>query len=133
GNFIKIWDIAAGKLSRVISLGNDAIDAANLVALSSDGKTIASAGFRIKLYDAATGKLIRMLDNTLQTTSLAFSPDGKPLAASASEDTTVKLWDVGTGKVAHELKGHTGSVASVEFSKDGRWFVSAGGMEVPLP
>ena len=40
-------------------------------------------------------------------TSVAFSPDGKTLA-SGSEDQTIKLWDVATGKEQATLKGHTG-------------------------
>ena len=37
---------------------------------------------------------------------MAFSPDGKTLA-SGSEDKTIKLWDVATGKEQATLKGHT--------------------------
>ena len=41
---------------------------------------------------------------------VAFSPDGKTLA-SASRDTTIKLWDVQTGKGRATLKGHTAGFA----------------------
>jgi WD40 repeat protein len=51
--------------------------------------------------------------------SVAFGPDGQTLA-SASEDGTVKVWDPGTGTVIRTLMGHTGAVASVAFSRDGR-------------
>jgi WD40 repeat protein len=55
--------------------------------------------------------------------SAAFSPDGKTLA-SGTHDTTVKLWDVATGKEKATLNGHTGDVTSVAFSPDGKTLAS---------
>ena len=47
--------------------------------------------------------------------SLAFSPDGTRLA-SASEDRTVKVWDVKGRKELLTLQGHTSKAISVAFS-----------------
>ena len=51
--------------------------------------------------------------------SVAFSPDGRTLASS-STDETVKLWDASTGAELRTLKGHSSFVNSVAFSPDGK-------------
>ncbi len=50
---------------------------------------------------------------------IAFSPDGKTLA-TASYDTTVKLWDAVIGKELHTLREHSDSVYGVSFSPNGK-------------
>ncbi|KAK1186431.1 trypsin-like peptidase domain-containing protein [Streptomyces sp. NBS 14/10] len=67
----------------------------------------------------------RLADHTGPVNSLAYSPDGKTLA-TASDDKTVRLWDVDTGKVRRILAGHTGPVRSVAFSPDGRTLATGG-------
>jgi WD40 repeat protein len=95
------------------------------VAFSPDGRQIISASDEtIKLWDAATGHLIRTFSGHAGVVdSIAFSPDGKQII-SGSWDTTVKLWDAGTGRLIRTFSGHSGWVRSVAFSPDGRQIIS---------
>jgi WD40 repeat protein len=54
----------------------------------------------------------------------SFSPDGKTIA-SASSDTTIKLWQW-DGTLIATLNAHTDTVHSVSFSSDSKWLVSTG-------
>jgi small GTP-binding protein len=56
--------------------------------------------------------------------SVAFSPDGRR-ALSGSADSTVRLWDIETGRTLRVLEGHSEGVWSVAFSSDGLHALSA--------
>jgi WD40 repeat protein len=57
--------------------------------------------------------------HTSEVFSIAFSPDGRTVA-TASADTTVRLWNVAGRGVRVTLTGHTDAVTSVDYSPDGR-------------
>ncbi|CRG89821.1 Vegetative incompatibility protein HET-E-1 [Talaromyces islandicus] len=56
--------------------------------------------------------------------SVTFSPDGQILA-SASSDSTIKLWNTKTSSELQTLIGHAGWIRSVTFSPDGQILASA--------
>ncbi len=56
---------------------------------------------------------------------VAFTPDGARLL-SAGFDDTVKMWDARTGHALAALPGHTGRVAGVRVTRDGKFAVTGG-------
>src|SRR5262249_28458731 len=86
----------------------------------------ASGDNDVRLWDAKTGALLKVLHHGGQVFAVAFSPDGSRLAV-ASGDSTIRLWDVATRDEVGELRGHEDYVHAVDFSPDGARLVSASG------
>ncbi len=119
---VKVWDTTSGQ--ETLTLGRHDAGAAS-VAFSVDGLRLASgsmAGGNLMVWDATSGLLmVSLKGHSGSVHSVAFSPDGKRLA-SASNDRTVKIWDVTTGQEVLTLDG---SSACVAFSMDGNRLASA--------
>jgi WD40 repeat protein len=103
-NTIKIWDVNSGRLLRTLYGHGSAV---NALAVSPDGKLVASGSGNT--YDTRYAKL--------------FFKGGQ--VGGQKEDTSVRLWDVLTGKELRILKGHQLAVMALAFARDGRTLTSA--------
>ncbi|MEP7341016.1 MAG: caspase family protein [Acidobacteriota bacterium] len=98
------------------------------LAISPNGRWLvsASADNTIKLWDLASGSVLRTLTGHAGSVlCVAVSPDNQWIA-SGSEDATVKLWNVTTGGDPRALSGHLKPVREVAFSADSRQLTSLG-------
>ena len=104
------------------------------ISFSPDGKTLASGGRTMVLWDVPTGMQKAVLATELNyagVTNFSFSADGRFLASS-HRDGTVRLFDVVTAQQKTTFTGHTGEVYSISFSPDGKTLASACGTELWL-
>jgi hypothetical protein len=97
------------------------------VAVHAEGKLVALGGSskRARVHAIADGKLRFDAKHDDFVLGLAFSPDGKLLAASDRSGKIV-LWETATGRVGLELSGHKGAVHAVAFHADGKSLASTG-------
>jgi WD40 repeat protein len=80
-------------------------------------------------FDLANGSSARVHDAEPRMLSVACSPDGKILAASTVGALTpthdLWLWEIQSGKLITQLRGHTANIWKIAFSPDGRFLASA--------
>jgi WD40 repeat protein len=129
---VQLWDPATGQAVRKLEGGADWLLA---LAFSPDGKQVAAGGYdgNLRLWEVVSGKKVfdvvagpppapktTVPPNVLW--SLAFSPDGKQIAAGGS-DARIDLFGT-DGKLVRSLPGHTATVTALAFHPSGTVLVS---------
>jgi WD40 repeat protein len=69
------------------------------------------------------GRSKKLVRSPVDVWCLAFSPTGHTLAGGC-KDGVVRIWELGTGKVRTELRGHEEPVSELAFAPDARFLVS---------
>ncbi|MEH2067325.1 MAG: TIR domain-containing protein [Nostoc sp.] len=124
-NTIRFWKTETGELEKTIPMHTGVC---LTMAWSPDSQILAVGGmgddWSIILGYIKTEQYKTIEGHSAQVNSLAWSPDGKMLA-SASHDSTIKLWNKETTKLQKTLVGHSADVYSVAWSPDGQMVASA--------
>jgi WD40 repeat protein len=146
---IQFWDWAAGRSVFRMNAHPECANGIDALAVSADGKVLASAGLRlgrpssedgyttirsilgseIKLWDVATGKLLKTLTGRTNRhiPALLFSPNGKYLITVY--ETSIDIWDTSTWKLVKTLEHKMDwYFRYADVSPDGK-FLAAGGWE----
>jgi WD40 repeat protein len=102
------------------------------MALSADGAMVAAAisDGMVRAWNTTDGKEVRKLEGGELYGALAFSPDGRALAAVSyfpGEDLAkVLVWELASGRLRTQQEHHGGPLRALAFSPDGRALATGG-------
>jgi len=158
---VELWSVSSGKLLGTLKITDNG--GASSVSFSPDGLTLAVGGIQhstsglytgiLELWSVSSGQKIVSFDTAAgyNVFSVAFSPDGKSVAAGGGAgvgvDTTgvLELWRVATGSLIRTFPTKASLVYALAFSPDGKaladggpataqlWDVSSGKLLSSLP
>jgi len=137
-----VWNTATHRRVRTLRIDNAGGDF-GAIAYSPDGRYLAAGQSVISLWNAKTGAWVRnitapFIDPTrpqpIGVHSLAFSPDGKTLAALYSVsltvgghiDSDIVFYRVDTGKLRDSVRTKDFVTTSIYFTPDGKYLVDGG-------
>jgi WD40 repeat protein len=110
-------DVDTGEVQRTLELPQPplAYSPAAELFVDSDPATPTT----LRLLDGVSGAVKQTLSAPGSIAIVAFSPQGDVLATSG-DDFHIRLWDVASGELLHDLEGHTNWPGDIAFRSDGR-------------
>ena len=119
-----VWDVQTGlrlyDLKRENALVLFSQDSTRLLTNLLDKRQGEPDHYLVQIREARSGRVVRALADTVEKLALDLSPDGSK-AMTAGADGVARIWDVGSGNLLLELRGHTGRILGLPFHTTGRW------------
>ncbi len=78
----------------------------------------------VRIWDTQSSALVSELQMPKGASKLDVSSDGKYIV-TANDDAVARVWEIPSGKLVSELRGHQGKINDVHFSPDGKQVVTA--------
>jgi WD40 repeat protein len=124
GHSVRVWDAASGKEH---ALGEGHRATVTAVSIAPDSRTVLSRGAdgAIRRWHAGKGAVGEPFQEPPGCAGVAWSADGRTFALG-NADSSIRLYDAGTGKELHRVSGHQGGATAMAFSPDGRLLASRG-------
>ncbi|KAJ0046853.1 hypothetical protein Pint_04350 [Pistacia integerrima] len=123
---ICIWNVWSRhqKLARAFSFHNAAV---NDVKWSPQGLFVLSCGYdsSLRLIDVEKGIETQNFKEEQVIRVIKFHPDNPNLFLSGGSKGSIRLWDIRRGKVVHEYIRGLGPILDVEFTINGKQFISS--------
>jgi WD40 repeat protein/serine/threonine protein kinase/DNA-binding SARP family transcriptional activator len=130
-NLVRVWDVESAQLLLAVEVPPplEAIGVAfdpptgDRIAVAADGPGEFGAG--VIIFDAHSGEELLRIPSQDGVCELRWSPDGTRIA-TASGDTTGRVWDTTTGEELTSFEQHHSFLCTVDFSLDGTMVVTGG-------
>lgn len=122
---ITLWDVGTHQPVFEIKGPSDEL------VFSPYGEILAAEdGQSIVLYELPDGDIFQEFKYSPYVSTMTFSPDGTQLAAglcpvSRDDDAVIRIWDIASGQLLHELSGHQLCIDSLGYSPGGDILASA--------
>lgn len=157
GGQLHLWDVGTGNEAYSIA-ANAGYPGATAVAFSTDGQWMASGGGdgAVRVWSTESGEELLSFDTLPQSekpipgpmgffgnfppgsiSALAFSPDGKLLAAGIGESLArsriakIVLWNLESNQPVRRIDESNGVLVSLLFTPDGKQLISGGSATIP--
>jgi eukaryotic-like serine/threonine-protein kinase len=120
---LRLWDVATARPRKeILGLGGSV----RFLAISPNGERLAATSFEpdlkfhLSVYDVMSGERLVSAEGI----GLAYSPDGRWLAAREADEKTMVLRDARTHEVRFRFEGHEDAINGAAFSPDGHLLAS---------
>lgn len=128
----RIWNVESGDEVDQLSEGHSFL--VSTAVLFPNGRRMATgaADNTVRVWDVIEGTQLYVLKGTGRAAVMTVTPDGKWLitgsdrkgANGRDDESSIKIWNAETGKLAHTLFGHVNEVTAIAVSDDGTRLLS---------
>jgi len=124
-----VWDLRTGHPLYDLKWANTRVvfsgDSTKLLVRLLDARLDEPDHYLVQIREARSGRVLRALPEFVGASALDLSPDGSKVMIGGAAG-VARIWDVASGNLLNELRGHAGAILWIAFSHDGSLAVTTG-------